>query len=193
MMIHYFADGQHQSIAASNKGIILDVKVVAFDKEDDTPENVTKYIAALNNVKTSWGTNDYMGIYASNGIPEYQLFAQLKGKYGFTVTDLTHIFLGSGSNKTYKSGTMKFEDEKDSLTMARQIARMMKSIPNKAFCRRKLPSIMKGCDYKVFADAVIEAAKMLKSGGSTGFPENQHDFAAHMERIKEVTFKMEVA
>lgn len=187
------ADGQHRVKVAKETGEALDMKVIKFTPEFDTPENVTKYIAALNNVQVKWSTNDYMDNYSANGIHEYKVFIEMKNRYKLTITDLLHIFLGCGSNKDYKSGGMVFENEDDSREMARQISRIMPHIPKKVMVRRNLPSVMRGYDYKMFADAVIKASKLMKLGGSIGFPEDKDEFREHMIRIRKMTFKKEVA
>jgi hypothetical protein len=179
---YYVADGQHRIIASEVLEIPLDVKVVELD--EDTEVNVTKYIARLNNTNKSWSTKNFLDAYVANNIPEYKLFKSLKGKYKFTITDLMYIFLGKGSSVDFKRGTMRFENEEDSLHMARQIARIKGVIPNKAFCRRNLPKIMKGIDYKEFCDAVINASKYRKE-----FSENEADFVTEMRNIRKLIEK----
>ena len=68
----------------------------------------------------------------------------------------------------------------------------MPYIPKKSFCRRKLPNIMRGYDYKLFADEIINTAKILRKA-STGFSENQVEFAEHVIRVRDNKFKKEIA
>ena len=183
------ADGQHRVKVAMQEGYSLDIKVVKFAPSDDTPRNVSKYISALNNVQLKWSTDNYMSIFANNGIHEYIVFKEMVNTHKLTITDLLHIFLGGGSNKEYSKGIMKFSDEKDGREMAKQIARLLPYLPKKVMVRRYLPNIMRGYDYEVFADAIIRASKLIKSGGGIGFPEDKDEFKAHMLRIRSITFK----
>jgi hypothetical protein len=186
----FTADGQHTMVAATRLGLGVNVFVVRL--AEDTPLNVTKYIAALNNNSKAWSTNNFLTAFANNGIYEYKKLADVKIQHGLTITDLLYIYLGGGStkeNKMFKNGTLNFIDEADSDKLLMAVVKVKNVIPNKAYVRRSLYKMMRMTnDYDKFAKAIIVAANALKVAQSK-FSENEAEFTEHLVRIYQQEFK----
>lgn len=185
----FIGDGQHSINAAKRLGLPIDVKIIKL--VDDSPLQVTKFIAALNNNSKAWSTNNFLTAFSNNGIREYKKLANVKSEHGFTITDLLYIYLGNGStkeNKMFKNGTLKFIDENDSDNLMQAVASVKNVIPNKAFTRRSLYKVMRiAKDYKKFAKAIQEVAKHQEAACSQ-FSENEQEFYDHLVRIYQANF-----
>ena len=177
---YYVVDGQHRSIALMRLGLSGDIKIMQASKEEfDTPIHITRYIASLNNKAKAWSTNNFLHSFATNGKREYQLLLNLKVEFGYTITDLLHIFLhgaGKKENDLFKDGQMTFPNEKDSLKMIKAVNNVKEYIPNKAYCRRRLYSVMrmKGGHGRM-VKAIIRTVKAYQLMGQ-GFSENEVEF-----------------
>jgi hypothetical protein len=186
----YIGDGQHSMVAAGRLGIGLNVSIVKL--VNDTPLNVTKYIATLNNNSKAWSTNNFLTAFSNNGIYEYTKLAAVKREHGLTITDLLYIYLGGGStkeNKMFKGGVLNFIDEKDSDKLLKAVVKVKNVIPNKAYVRRSLYKMMRMAkDYDKFAKAILVAAEGLKIA-QTKFSENETEFTEHLIRIYQQEFK----
>jgi hypothetical protein len=185
---YFIADGQHSIEAAKEIGLPLNVTIIKLT--DDTPLNVTKYIATLNSNNKAWSPNDFLEAYATNGIKEYKLMADVRNKYSLTISDLIDIFgNGQGATKIFKEGTLKFKDEAKSLELLDQAVRVKNIIPNKAFIRRALYKVLRASkDYKRMTDAIIEAAKGMQIA-QVKFSENEAEFTEHLTKIYCAEFK----
>lgn len=156
---HYQADGQHSIEASVITGLPLNVTIVRLLV--DTPFNVTKYIATLNNSAKSWSNNNYTKSYASIGIYEYQVFEEIGRKCKLLTNDLQYIFLGGASAKhvkDYKSGRMNFVNEDKSFELLTALMKCRTRIPDKTFIRRALYKLfLITNDYNFVADAIIDS------------------------------------
>lgn len=156
---YYIADGQHRIEASKITGLGVNVTIVRLLV--DTPFNVTKYIATLNNTSKSWSNNNYTKSYSSIGIYEYQIFEEVGRKCKLLTNDLQYIFLGGASAKhvkDYKSGRMNFINEDKSYEMLTALMKCRTRIPNKTFVRRALYKLfLITNDYNFVADAIIDS------------------------------------
>ncbi len=189
----YTADGQHTIIALERLGMSATVIIVRL--VEDTPLKVTQYISTLNNNAKAWSTNNFLSAFASNGITEYKKMSNFKAEHGFTITDLLYIFLGNGGakeNKLFKSGTMKFIDEKDSTKLMNAVVKVMNVIPNKAYCRRSLYKVMRVAkDYNKMAKAILKASTAMEITCQT-FSSDETEFYNHLVRIYQQEFNVKV-
>ena len=156
---HYRGDGQHRIEASILTGLGLNVTIVRLI--EDTPFNVTKYIATLNNTALSWNNKNYTKSYASIGIYEYQVFEEVMRKFNLLTNDLQYLFLGGASTKqvkAYKSGRMVFDNEEKSFEMLNALIKCRSRIPNKTFVRRALYKLfLLTDDYDFVANAIIDS------------------------------------
>jgi hypothetical protein len=181
---YYMADGQHSIIACNRLGLAYSVNIV--EMVVDTPLNVTRYIATLNNNSKAWSNDNYLTAFAKNNLSDYKVISDIIEKTGLTITDILYIFLGNSGvkeNKLFKNGEFKIVNEKDSMELLEATLMVKEHIPNKAFVRRSLYKVMrKAKNYKSFAKAIIKTSQALKMGYSK-FSENEQEFQDHLERI----------
>ena len=159
------ADGNHRSRSAKWLNLPLDIKVVKLT--DDTRENVKRYVACLNNNLRRWSNKIYLEVFAAGNIREYIKFKEIIEETNLTITDLLHIYCGSGSTKNFQLGNLTFKDEKQSDKMLVQVKRMQQYVPNYSFTRRSIwrymkPNFIKG-DYKKMANAIIDFSKNVNN------------------------------
>jgi predicted nucleic acid-binding protein len=179
----YKADGGHTSIALNRLGLSANVQVVKFDGIADTKENVTKYIASLNNTSKAWSNNNYLEAWCGNGIVEYLKFNDIMKETGLKITDLLHIYTGQGGTKDFHNGDLKFTNEKEGDELLKATIKVKELIPKLAMCRRQLYKVMRQCnDYNRFADAIITVAHGLKVAQSS-FSHKEDEFREHLQRI----------
>jgi hypothetical protein len=156
---YYIADGQHRIEASILTALGINVTIVRL--LEDTPFNVTKYIATLNNTALSWNNNNYTKSYASIGIYEYQVFEEIMRKFKLLTNDLQYIFLGGASVKQvkeYKSGRMTFDNEEKSFKMLNALMKCRSRVPNYTFVRRSLYKLfLLTDDYDFVANAIIDS------------------------------------
>ncbi len=185
----YKADGQHTSEACNRLGLPYTVMIVSLN--EDTPTNVTKYIATLNNNAKAWSNNNYLDAFAKNGLTDYIELRDILTSSKLTITDLLHIFLGKGGhaeNKIFKNGEFKFTDGKG-LELLQATLKVRNLIPNKSFARRSLYKVMRMAnDYNRMADAIVRASDAMKISQSS-FSENEKEFFQHLEKIYKAEFK----
>lgn len=173
-------DGQHRLQACKELGLPFSYVVVQL--VEDTPLNVTKYIAMHNEVVVKWGGDSYLNSYALNGIEEYKTFKKVKEANSLTNTDLLKIF--GVSNTEFKSGVMKFENEANSMELLKAIVEVKPHVPNKAFVRRSLFKVFDNpSEYSKLATAIINASKTLAEVGMK-FSENEGEFLNQLIDIK---------
>jgi hypothetical protein len=173
-------DGQHRLEACRQLNVPFNYMVMEL--EVDTPMNVTQYIALHNEAVTKWGGDTYLNAYALNGIVEYKVFKTLKDKHNLTNTDMLKVF--NVTNKAFKNGTMKFENEVNSLKLLEAIVEVRPYVPNKAFVRRSLFKVFDTPnEYKKLAKAIVNASKMLSDVGMK-FSENETEFFNQLIDIK---------
>jgi hypothetical protein len=179
----YRADGQHRFIACERLGLGIDVKIMKLI--DDTQLNVILFIAEMNNTSKAWSTKNFMESFANNGITEYKIFAEYQKKYGFKATDLQIMF--NISAKDFKSGTMKFPNQENSIRLLEAVAKVKSIIPNKAYTRRSLYKVMRiSNDYNKLAEQILKVYEVMKIKG-TKFAENEIDFYRHLLEIYQAT------
>jgi len=156
---YYIGDGQHRVEASIITGLGINVTIIRL--LEDTPFNVTKYIATLNNTSLSWNNNNYTKSYASIGIYEYQVFEEIMRKFKLLTNDLQYIFLGGASVKQvkeYKSGRMTFDNEEKSFEMLNALMKCRSRVPNYTFVRRSLYRLfLLTDDYDFVANAIIDS------------------------------------
>lgn len=188
---YYVADGQHSIIAATRLGLALNVTVVEL--LDDTVFNITKYVATLNNSSKAWSNQNYLIAFSNNGIREYKIMADILQNTGLQVTDLQYIFLGNGGSresKIFKSGTVSFVNELDSMKLLDAVLKVVNVIPNKSFVRRALYKVMRLTNnYDKMANAILKTAEALANGHSK-FSENESEFYDHLIKIYKSEFKV---
>ena len=174
------ADGQHRLEACEQLKVPFNYTVL--EMVEDTPLNVTKYIALHNEVVVRWGGDVYLNSYALNGIAEYKTFKKLRDTNDLTNTDMFKIF--GVTQKQFTNGEMKFENEANSLLLLKAIVTIKPHVPNKAFVRRSLFKILDvPSEYKALADAIVNASKVLKNAGMK-FSENENEFFNQLIDIK---------
>lgn len=138
------ADGQHRLEAAKLAGSPFNYELIEL--VDDTKKSVTNFIAGMNSVGTRWSNLNHLEKQVENGIHEYIVFKNCLETSTLKITDLEYIFLGgagSKESKEFKSGEMKFSNEKASLEFFESVKRMSEFLPNKAFSRRALYKTLK--------------------------------------------------
>ena len=189
-----YADAQHRVMACEQLDIPFNYMI--YELYEDTPLNVTLFIADLNNSSLNWSPNMYLDKFAANNIANYKIVLKEKKRTAFTVTDFLHMFSGGAGkyeNDEFKNGTMKFIDYKDSVLLLKAMFHVKEYVPNKAFVRRQLVMKLRvSKDYMKFAKAIKEASVCLKNA-STCFSENEKEFAKHLDNIYQDTFSKKVA
>jgi hypothetical protein len=152
------ADGNHRGTSAKLLNLPLDLKVVKLD--DDTQENVRDYISCLNNNSKGWTNMVYLQLNVAGGKREYIKFQDIMNETNLKITDLLHIYTGSGATKNFQSGNLTFKDEKESDKKLEQVKRMLTYLPKHSFTRRGVWGVMKKTDnYKKLATEIIKFAK----------------------------------
>ena len=156
------ADGQHTIKAAELLGLGLNGHIVEL--VEDTEDNILRYIAILNNVRTGWSNNVYLSEYAklsNEKAKRYRLFEELINEHKLTVTDLSYIFLGGGSKMEvdmFKNGEIEFANERESMRLLKAVLKVKGYLPNKSFARRSLYKVMRmSNNYDKFADKIISS------------------------------------
>ena len=181
---YFIVDGQHTIEAVKLAGLSVDVKIV--EMENETVMGVTQYIAVLNNIKKGWSNKNYLRAFVENGKHEYILFDKLIKAHKLTVTDLMNIFVGKADHKKFKEGTMKFSNEADGMKLLKAFITIKGMIPNKAFCTRNIPKVLRrdgNTNYKPFVDGVIRANK-----GGYKFSENEKEFVSEITQIMDMCY-----
>lgn len=183
----YIADGQHRVACSKLLNCTLDIKVVKLF--EDTPINVKRYVASLNNNLKRWTNEIYLNIFAGNDLKEYNIFKTIIEQSGLTVTDLLFIFTGSGVTKKFQNGDLKFINEKDSLLLLNAILEVKPYVPIQSFVRRGLYFIMKQTngEYNRMAQAIIKVAKEKEQSGIK-FSSDEKSFKAEMIDIYQKEF-----
>lgn len=175
----YLADGQHSREACIFLNLPLTIVVVTL--EEDTKENLVKYVAVLNNTSKAWSNLNFLKSYVSLGLEPYKILSELVNSTKLSITDLLFIFLGgSGKNENqiFKSGELTFPNEVDSHKLLDAVVKVKPFIPNKAFSRRSLFKVMAlVSNYNKFANLIIKQSKVIK------FSENEKEFHAELMTI----------
>ena len=184
--IRFRADGNHRCDSAKLLNLPLDLKVVKLT--DDTQENVKRFISCLNNKVKSWTNPMYLEIYVASNIREYVKFKQIMLENNLKITDLLHMYCGSGGTtvaKDFQLGNLKFKNEKRSDALLEQVKRMQEHLPKHSFTRRGIWSVMKQTDnYKKLATAIIKFAKDKQ----TEFSADEKTFKGQLFEIYDNTF-----
>lgn len=180
------ADGNHRGESGRLLNLPLDIKVVKLN--EDTIANVKMFIAFLNNNLKKWTNPIYLEVFAEGGVYEYVKFKQILSETDLSITDLLHIYCGSGSTKKFQSGELKFNNEKDSDKLLAEVKRMREFIPNYSFTRRSIwkftkPKFING-DYKKLSNAIIKFSKDSKNG----FSADEKTFKQQVQEIWTKTF-----
>jgi hypothetical protein len=172
------ADGNHRAKGCTLLGIPLDIKVVKLN--DDTQENVRHFISCLNNNAKNWTTLIYLNVYVAGGKREYIKFKEIMQETNLKITDLLHIYCGSGSTKDFNLGNLTFKNESESDKLLKEVKRMLLVLPKHSFTRRSIWKIMKpnfiNGKYNKLANAIIKFAK-----------DSKNEFSAD-----ELTFKQQI-
>ncbi len=196
--IKYFvADGQHSRKACNNLKLPLNVTIVTL--EVDTKLNLMKYISVLNNTSKGWENSQYMESFANCDVKPYQTMQKFAkdSKKILKMTDLHCIFLENDYKmiRKYKKGELiELPNETNNVELFKAVMKVINLVPKKAYVRRSLYKSMRlSSDYDIFANEIIEAAKLMQKA-ETKFSENEHEFFTHLERIRKVASKkMQVA
>jgi hypothetical protein len=179
------ADGNHRGTSAKLLNLPLDIKVVKLD--DDTQDNVRDYISCLNNNSKVWNNMVYLQLNVAGGKREYIKFQDIMNETNLKITDLLHIYTGSGATKKFQSGNLTFKDEKESDKKLEQVKRMLTYLPKHSFTRRSAWRVMKQTnDYKKLATAVIQFAKNKQNE----FSADEKTFKNQMVEIYNETFNV---
>lgn len=174
------ADGMHTIHSAKLLGLGVNGHIVELI--DDTQENILRYIAVLNNVRTGWSNKTYLSEYAkldNDKAKRYRLFEELISEHSLTVTDLSYIFLGGGSKMEvdmFKNGEIEFANERESMRLLKAVLKVKAYLPNKSFARRSLYKVMRmSNNYDKFADKIISS--------NMTFSENEGELFAQLVYI----------
>lgn len=173
-------DGQHTLIAANLLELGINGHIVELI--EDTQENILRYIAVLNNVRTGWSNKIYLSEYSkldNDRAKRYRLFDELINEYKLTVTDLSYIFLGGSSRfevDMFKNGEIEFANERESMRLLKAVLKVKPYLPNKSFARRSLYKVMRMTNnYDKFADKIISS--------NIKFSENEGELFAQLVQI----------
>lgn len=174
----YVVDGQHTMEASKESGLPVNVEIIEL--ANDTILMFTKYMSMLNSSAKAWTNETYLEAYANNGIEEYKKFDLYKKQYKLTMTDLMYIFLGGSStneNKAFKSGEMKFNNEKESNELLKIVNEVRNFLPNKAYIRRAFYTFIRAeKENKLIKDAILTYT-------NTVFSENEALFKGDLKGL----------
>lgn len=176
---YFVADGQHSIDALTP--LEMGATVIVVKLLEDTPIQVSKYIATLNNSNKAWGTSSFVKAYCNDDVHvrEYDLFNEMKKVHNLTVTDLEYIFMVK--HNEFKSGEMTFIDEEDGLKLLNAIVKI-KPIYKKAYVRRSLIKLFRASkDYNKFADALVKE--------NIKYPEDEQQAYAEAKIVFERVFR----
>lgn len=157
------ADGQHRIEAAQLVNAPFNYELIELI--EDTKQNVTNFIAAMNSVGTRWSNNNHLDKQVELGVKEYILFDKCLKESNLKITDLLHIFLGGAGTKevqAFKDGVMKFEDVEQSFKKFQTVKALSSNLPNKAFSRRALYKTMKVVPLPKLKKAITGTKKLVK-------------------------------
>lgn len=167
----YVVDGQHTMEASKESGLPVNVEIIEL--AEDTILMFTKYMSMLNSSAKAWTNETYLEAYSNNGIEEYKKFELYKKQYKLTMTDLMYIFLGgAGSieNKAFKSGEMKFRNERESNELLKIVNEVRNFLPNKAYIRRAFYTFIRAeKQNKLVKDAILTYTNTMFSENETLF------------------------
>jgi hypothetical protein len=92
-------DGQHRLAAAEVAGVGIYYIVTS-------PEDMLNTIITLNTHQKNWLLDDYAKAYLSQGFSKYQIYFDLRSRYGLTGSELvSYSMVGHAPTRQFKAGT----------------------------------------------------------------------------------------
>lgn len=155
----YILDGQHRLDAAQELRIKFNYEVMQL--LDDTQENVIALMKEFNQTSRRWVNETYLKNFMALGKREYIVFGKELAEKVFQPTDLQYIF--DISIKEFRSGKMKFKNEKESMSLLESMKKIVKHLPRFAYCRRSIFQILKKTqvNHKLLAELILSEVKAM--------------------------------
>ena len=178
IMRYYILDGQHR-LAACRR---LNVKVAFQVTHLETKHKVVQFISDLNTSSKGWGTSQFLKVWGGLSIPEYLKLRDVYNKTGFQITPLIEAYTFNGVMTDFRSGDLKFPNEKASDLLIEQLIELNQYLPSKAFCRRTILRLMQQDSYnhkKVMRLMPI----FISSLEAQEFSENEKQLRSEFQRL----------
>ena len=171
---YYILDGQHRFTAAKELGVEFAFQIIGVD----TPLELAKYIADVNNSARGWGTNQFLKVWSDMGIKEYVKLLNIEKDTKIQISPLVKIFTGKTKMTEFRKGKLKFIDESNSDKIVSQIMDLKGYLPTKAFCRRAIIDVMNDKKY----NHELVKPIIIRYATQSGFTENEADLKKELEK-----------
>jgi hypothetical protein len=173
---YYIVDGQHRVAAATQLGLPIRFELTELNDRQSTAE----FIAELNTSAKSWGTTNFLNVWASLDIAEYLTLDAVMKETGFQITPLLEAYLFTSNQIEFRRGKMKFPNEKQSKKIITQMIELNQFLPSKSFCRRAVVKVMRNdlYNHKKMMSAVKDYIRLVGS-----FTENERGLKRELETL----------
>lgn len=171
---YYILDGQHRFTAAKELGVPFSFELIGVD----SPLELAKYMADVNNSSQAWGTNQFLKIWSDMRIKEYSKLLKVEKETKIQITPLVKIYTGKTKMDEFRKGNMKFIDEANSDKIVSQIIDLNAYLPTKAFCRRAIIDVMNNKNY----NHELVKPFIIRYATQSGFTENESELKVELTK-----------
>jgi hypothetical protein len=173
---YYVVDGQHRIAAAKQLNLSVRFELTELQTRVETAD----FIAELNTSMKSWGTANFLTVWADLDIEEYVKLGRIQKETGFQITPLLEAYLFTSCQVLYRKGKMKFTNEIESDKIVKQMVDLNQYLPNKAFCRRAIVRVMRNPKYnhKKMLNAVKQYINLVGA-----FTENERSLKGELDKL----------
>ena len=178
----FILDGQHRFKVVEFLEIPFNYEVMKL--KHDTRENVVALMKSFNQTSHRWVNEVYLNNSVALGTKEYITFKNALEGTELQPTDLQYIF--GVTPKEFRSGEMKFKDEKESLRLLNSMSKIVSHLPRFAYCRRAIFQLLNDektkIDHKVLAELILKEVKIMAKKGE-GFSSEEKVFKAEIQKL----------
>jgi len=183
---YYIVDGQHRLFAVKQLRLPYNYIIVEFENEDDdSKENVVKYMAHLNSVSKTWCPMEYVKAYCSLNDPkfrDYLVFAKTMEQNSLIATTVLCLYTRLQSFKAASSfydGGFTIENKKESREMLESLLDVRQYIPPLARVQTEFIEMVRQLKFngkiENYSEVVTAVKGRMKSGGED-FPADKKEF-----------------
>lgn len=194
----YVVDGQHRLWSVKELQLTFDYIVVEFaNDEDDTKENVIKYMADLNSASQTWCPMDYVKAYCSldsKKFKDYLVFAETMQEHNLIPTTVLCLYTNVQSFKSARSfynGEFKIENKRESREMLQALLDVRQYLPPLARVQTEFILMVRRLKFnekiEKYSEVVTAIIARMKAGGED-FPADKKEFKDSFGRFLEKMF-----
>lgn len=190
MWLLLILDGQNRFAAIKYLGLEFEYKVLQL--LDDTQENAIALMKEYNITAERWNSSNYLEGEVALGKYEYvKMFELLKSDF-LTFKDIFSIYGVTATE--FRSGVMKFKNEKESDSLLKSILFMSNHIPNVANCRRAIFRILKTekISHKTLSEIIKKGEKEMAKKGEV-FSSDERTFEGQvlcLMKLNKITLRI---